>query len=157
MVLCCALVTTARGRIRWLSWLAGWPDNHSGTNSCIDLFGPIRLLGAPRGFAGTSSDTFLSDRQLFCPPSPRVTTQGQLFQGNYCLLERMNSLKGKSSLVAFFFSQFPLAFLVLLFFVDCLYSHLFHTTPGHATTIPWGEKKKKKQKKKDTLWNHAPS
>lgn len=160
---CCALVTTARGRIRWLSWLAGWPDNQSGTNSWINLFGPIRLLGTPRGFAGTFTDTFLGDRQLFCPPAPGVTTQGRLFQGNYCLLERMNSMnslkgkkKKKKQSSGFLFTQFLLAFLVLLFLCRLsLFSHLFHTTPSHATKIPRG--KKKKEKKKGTLWNHAPS
>lgn len=151
---CCALVTTARGRIRWLSWLAGWPDNQSGTNSWINLFGPIRLLGTPRGFAGTFTDTFLGDRQLFCPPAPGVTTQGRLFQGNYCLLERMNSMnslkgkkKKKKQSSGFLFTQFLLAFLVLLFLCRLsLFSHLFHTTPSHATKIPRGKKKKKRKR-----------
>lgn len=157
---CCALVTTARGRIRWLSWLAGWPDNQSGTNSWINLFGPIRLLGTPRGFAGTFTDTFLGDRQLFCPPAPGVTTQGRLFQGNYCLLERMNSmnsLKGtkKKCLAAFFLLSFCLHSWSCFSFVDCLFSHIYSIQPPAMQRRSLGEKKK--EKKKGTLWNHAPS
>ena len=64
---CCALVTTARGHIRWLSWLAGWPDNQSGTNSCINLFGPIRLL-EPREDSLARSVTHSSTTDSYFAP-----------------------------------------------------------------------------------------